>query len=479
MPCDATEQESSDPLTALTSDVDLFHTPAGEAFASVLVRGHRETYPVDSRSLKEWLSASYYRVNRKALPDNKRDAILAILSANAKYDGACRDVYVRAAEHEGDIYIDLGDADWRVVKISKLKPFEVLTDSPVKFTRPKGMLALPVPEKGGSVNALRLFLNLKDDDQFRLIIGFLLAAFRPQGPYPILEVNGDQGSAKSTASKVLRALVDPNVAPARSLLNERDLMLAANNGWLLLFDNVSNISKSLSDAMCRVSTGGAYATRKLYTNDEETLINAQRPMVLNGIGEFVTESDLLDRTIVLELPTLGSERRRDEKDFWTEFEAAKPKILGALFDAVSASMSQLPFVADRPDWPRMADFAKWVTAAEAKLGWQPGAFMDSYQANRREAHARVLDDNPLAHTIMKLASEQWTGTATELLDRLRSEEVVNLPSTPQSLTKRLKEIGPNLRSQNVAIAARREGHESRKMLDIRKVTDRNDRPSAE
>lgn len=252
-------------------------------------------------------------------------------------------------------------------------------------------------------------------------------------------------------------------------------MLAGNNGWLLLFDNVSRIPKALSDAMCRISTGGGFSTRTLYTNDEETLINVQRPMVLNGIGEFVTESDLLDRTIIVELPLLRPDQRRDEEQFWSEFEEAKPKILGALFAAISAAMRQLPFVGYRDDWPRMADFAKWATAAEAHLGWEEGAFMAAYLANRREAHARVLDDNPFAQAILRLAGESWVGTATELLTRLNDDYVPNLPSTPQSLTKKLKEFGPNLRSKQVEVTSRREGHDSRKVMRI----DRIDRSPAE
>lgn len=159
----------SDALTALIRDVELFHTPAREPFASVLVRGHRENYPVDGRAFTDWLSAAYYSAHKKGLSDNKRKGFLAIISARAKYDGACHEVRVRVAESDGDIYIDLGDVDWRVVRISKTG-FEVLPSSPVRFTRPKGMLALPVPERGGSVNELKPFLNVRDDDQFKLIV---------------------------------------------------------------------------------------------------------------------------------------------------------------------------------------------------------------------------------------------------------------------------------------------------------------------
>ena len=60
-------------------------------------------------------------------------------------------------------------------------------------------------------------------------------------------------------------------------------MIAATNGWCLAFDNVSVIQAWLSDALCRLATGGGFATRGLYTDDEETIIDAQRPVVLNGV----------------------------------------------------------------------------------------------------------------------------------------------------------------------------------------------------
>jgi hypothetical protein len=66
-----------------------------------------------------------------------------------------------------------------------------------------------------------------------------LAALRFGGPYPLLAISGGEGSAKTVLSKLLRSLADPNVAPVRALAREeRELMIAANNGHLLAFDNL-------------------------------------------------------------------------------------------------------------------------------------------------------------------------------------------------------------------------------------------------
>ena len=74
------------------------------------------------------------------------------------------------------------------------------------------MRALPEPEAGESVDRLRGYVNVPADDDFILLVAWLVGAFRPKGPYPILRVNGEWGSAKSTLCRILRELIDPNEA---------------------------------------------------------------------------------------------------------------------------------------------------------------------------------------------------------------------------------------------------------------------------
>jgi hypothetical protein len=210
------------------------------------------------------------------------------------------------------------------------------------------MLPMPMPEEGGCLDVLRPFVNVATDEEWRLLVSWLLAALRPRGPYPALGVHGEQGSAKSTLVRVLRSLIDPNVAALRSTpRDERDLVIAANNGWLIALDNLSHLQDWLSDALCRLATGSGFATRELYSNAEETIFAAQRPIVLNGIEELATRADLLDRAILLYLPTIPEEKRQDEQAFWQAFEQARPHILGALLDIVSAALGTLPTVSRR------------------------------------------------------------------------------------------------------------------------------------
>jgi hypothetical protein len=177
---------------------------------------------------------------------------------------------------------------------------------------------------------LNSFLNLASRNDFVLIVAWLLAALRSRGPYRVLAISGEQGSAKTVVSKLLKALIDPNAAPVRALSREeRELMIAANNGYLLAFDNLSGLPHWLSDALCRLATGGSFAVRQLYTDDDEVLFEAARPILLNGIEEVVSRPDLGDRAIFLTLAPIGEAHRRPESELWREFELARPRILGA------------------------------------------------------------------------------------------------------------------------------------------------------
>jgi hypothetical protein len=338
------------------------------------------------------------------------------------FEGPDLPVSVRLAEHEGAIYLDLANEEWQVVAITP-EGWRIVQDPPVRFCRTKGMNPLPCPVRGGSIEELRPFVNVGSEEDWRLLVAWPLAALRARGPYPPLILKGGQDSAKSTTSRVLRALIDPNMTDLRSLPKDpRDLMIGAQNNAVLAFDNLSPLPNWISDALCRLATGAAHATRALYTDDEEALFVACRPVILNGIGDVVTRPDLLDRAVMLNLPALDDARRRPEAEFWAEFEQARPRILGALLDAVVVGLRNLP-ATRLALLPRMGDFAQWVTAAEPGLGWPPGAFMEAYRGNRAEAHHQALEASPVGELVVRFVEEQgrWEGTTRDLLRLLAAQ----------------------------------------------------------
>lgn len=464
-------------LLDLAADVDFFHTADGDPYARIELDGHYEVWPLGSKSLRGWLSREFYvQYGRAAGSQALKDA-LNVLLGRALYEGSEYPVYVRVAGDGTDIYLDLGDPRWQAVRITAAG-WELVPDPPVRFRRPKGLLRLPVPIRGGTVDQLRQFVNVRDDDgdgQWRLFVGCLVAAFRPSGPYPILALNGEHGSAKSTTAKIHRRLVDPNKSVTRAApRDERDLAIAASNGAVISLDNLSTVPDWLSDTLCRVSTGLGFSTRTLYENDEETLFDACRPIVINGIGVLGTRSDLLDRTIELELPRIPDDRRQDEAQFWAAFDCEQPAILGALLDAVAGAIARLDAVRlERA--PRMADFARWVVAAEPALGWPAGSFLKAYTGNRDAIHEIALDAAVIVPPIRTiLESGEFLGTATELLDRLAGivgESATRRrgwPGNATSLSRELARIAPNLRSVGIEVEKRRESH-GRRVITIRAV----------
>src|SRR5262249_9830438 len=181
-------------------------------------------------------------------------------------------------------------------------------------------------------------------------------------------------------------------------------MIAANNGYLLAFDNLSGLPIWLSDALCRLASGGSFSVRQLYTDQDEVLFESTRPILLNGIEDVVSRPDLGDRAIFLTLPPMGETQRRPESQLWREFEIARPKILGALLDAAVHGLQAMGRL-HLDEGPRLAEFALWATACETAL-WPAGTFARAYAANRRAAIESVIEADPIATCVR----EGRTGT---------------------------------------------------------------------
>src|SRR5216683_1894055 len=175
---------------------------------------------------------------------------------------------------------------------------------------------------------------------------FLVAALRPGFPLPILVAKGEQGAGKSTACRVISSLIDPRTSALRGVPREvRDLTAAARNSWLVCFDNLSRLPEELADAACRLATGGGFGGRELYSDHDEAIFDATRPLVFNAIPEIGTaRPDFLDRALMVEFLSITPELRRDEAQFWHEFGERRPRILGALLDAAVAGLRNLPQV---------------------------------------------------------------------------------------------------------------------------------------
>jgi len=456
-------RSQADILIKLSQSAEPFHTPDGTAYADINISGHRETWPIRStKGFRRWLARGFFEATEGAPSSEALQSALNVIEAKAHFDAPERHIHIRVGEHDGKLYLDLCDETWRVVEIDATG-WRVINSPPVRFKRSAGMKALPAPVRGGSINELRPFLNLKADKDFVLAVAWVLAVLRNRGPYPVIVLSGEQGSAKSTFSAILRALLDPNTAPLRALPREdRDLFIAASNAHVLAFDNVAGLPAWISDTLCRLATGGGFAVRQLYTDQDETLFDASRPVILNGIEDFVTRPDLADRAIFLTLEPIPEERRRPEAEILADFEAAHPRILGVLLDVVAHGLRELPR-AKLARLPRMADFALWASACETAM-WPIGTFEAAYGDNRDGAVANVIDCDPVASAVRSFMETraEWEGTATQLLSALEAlagERVIKSktwPKAPHALSGRLRRIAASLRKIGIDVAIDRD-----------------------
>jgi len=447
---------------ALDSGAKLWHSPDGESFITVLVNGHWEHHPIKNKGARRWLSRLLYISEGKVPSSQAIRDVLTALEGKAVFDGTEHLVSVRLAEHGGNIYLDLGNDAREAIEISPMG-WEIISSEkvPVRFRRPAGLLPLPYPIRDGNLEDLRSVVNVPSGESWVLVVAWLLQSFRPVGPYPILIINGEQGSAKSALGRTLRDLIDPNVAPLRRPpKNEQDLMIAAVNGWVVSFDNMSGLIPWLSDALCILSTGGGLASRELYTDADEVLLDAQRPIMINGIDEMSTRGDIMDRAIILNLPRITEDIRRTEEELAAAFEQIRPGVLGALLDAIACGLRNLPDVR-LGTLPRMADFARWCVACEEALPWQAGTFIETYNKNRSEAIGSIIDSDRFALAVFNFAFESrgaYEGPAGLMLAALETYADIDpnhtpdgWPRTPRGLTNKLKRLAPGLRAVGIGV----------------------------
>ena len=453
--------------------VKLWHTPTGDGYITIAIGGHHEHHALASRCTRDYLTRLFYLDSGRVPNPTALQAAIATLDGTARFDGDEHDVHVRVAAGDDRVYLDLGDPAWRAVEVTA-SGWCIVSDPPVRFRRPRGMLPLPTPVVGGSIDELRPFVNVATATDFCLIVTWEIQALRPRGPYPILVELAEQGAAKTTTAKVLRRLCDPSESDVRRPpRNTEDLMIAATNGHIVAFDNLSRLSEDLSDSLSVLATGGGFSVRKLYKNREEEIFQAQRPIILNGISQVATRGDLLDRAVLITLPPITEKARKDEETFWRDFTEARPRILGALLDAVSCGLRRLPEVhLERK--PRMADFAKWSVAVEPACPWPRGTFLEAYMGNRQGAVEAILDGDPVADVVRAIAP--WSGTATELLAELNKRTPENITrrrdwfSRPRQVSDAVRRLAPGFRKVGIEVEFTKSGHRRSRLIVIELVS---------
>lgn len=361
--------------------------------------------------------------------------------------------YIRVGGKIGELYLDIGnDANdaWRISSSG----IERIPGGPthIRMLRGAGMLPLVEPDLTAPPSEFPTLLKqfvAADDDTLMLLTAWVLGCLRPEGPYPVLTISGEQGSGKSTVLRLLRRIMDPHALDMRTPPeDQRDLQAMVRNSFVLAYDNVSFISNKMSDALCVISTGtGAQGGRALYTNAEESAVRVCRPVAMNGIPDVVERGDLVDRSIHVHLPRIDPRLRRDDTEFWEAFHKVHPRMLGSLMNAALNATQNYGKVI-LAEKPRMSAFAVWAVAAEKAFGWEEGRLMTVYKHNRAAAENQMLEFHGMASAILRMMEKQkeFSGTYSDLIGQLEMNigPRERLPQTSHSVAAELKRIRPAL-----------------------------------
>lgn len=473
--CGSEKKKQTDVLVRIGKTAKVFQAPDGTLWARFQTKEHFECWPIRSKAtgFRRWLVSEYFKETGSAPSTRAVQDAVGVLEGEAQYGvhRSTQDVFTRVGEYGGKKYIDMADERWRAIEISQ-DGWQVVKNPPVCFRRTRGMLPLPEPKPGGNLRLLDGLVNLGGEENRKLILSWLIYTLNPCGPYPLLGLFSEQGSGKSVTALILRLIIDPNRAPIRSLpKNLEDLAVAAQHSWILGFDNLSYIPEPFSDALCRMATGAGFATRALYSNDEEVVFWAKRPIVLNGISDFTSRPDLLERTLVVNLPAIPPEERQTENTILERFEKARPALLGALLDAVVITLRNLPKVTLTAS-PRMADFAQWVAAAAPAIGADRGEIVSLLFEKQNEALLSEID-SPLPQALFNLL-DQRNGKVEMLLVDLLAElnktapedatRQKSWPKTPRRLSGALARIIPVMRAAGIKIADLGRTNKGRRIL---------------
>lgn len=437
-------------IELIIKDCELVHNELNEAFVIVNKSGVRQVFSVGSKRFSDWICNKYYASKKSSLPETSLKTVLSTLSGKAVYEGKSVTIYTRIAKTEAGYWLDLCNDKWEAVLINETGWKVQSGNSIPLFCRSNSMQAIPTPLVGGSIDPLWDLVNIPQEHRL-MIVAWLIECLREDTPHPVLEIVGEQGSAKSTTQKFLKKLIDPNIANLRAAPKKvEDVWIGAINCHLVSFENISHLPPEYQDAMCVLATGGAHATRTLYTNKDEVIIQLRKPIIINGITVNVTAQDLLDRSIHVELPPVKT--RLQSKVVDSEFNQNYAQIVGALLDQFVAALSvlQTVLILDE-DKPRMVDFGYLGEAVYIANGLPSGSFISQYKSMRQYGVYRTIESLPIGLVLLTYLDnhpEGWSGKLIELLGLLNQQKPpgeTNWPKSAKGMGDVLRRLSPALR----------------------------------
>ena len=421
-------------------------------------------YPIRSTEFKRIAYDNIIQTLQTTVsPQTVKDA-LANIEAIAHSKAEKRELFVRVGEYNGNLYYSLGN--FKAVKIYK-GGWEIVNEPPI-FRHFPHQRNQTMPDENADVEDIMHlfdFINLPENDDKILLLTYLISAFLPNIPHPILLLYGEQGSGKSTLQRLLLELIDPSGADLLTLKGFDDLHTSIIQHHFLPFDNLNYVSQQVSDEFCRISTGGGFSKRKLYTDSEEVFFSYKRVLCLNGINLVATSPDLLDRAIILKLNRIPLNQRKTESELKQAINQAKPKLLGSIFTILSKIWKQ----AEKPPYPlpRMADFSVFAFHIAELLGYSGLQFLKAYSDNQKAGTLELVQSEPLANIIIHYFEDNnhYQGTPQRFLNELKNvaQKIgfndVDLPKNSTWLMRKINTLKTSLSELGISYEIEHRGNE--------------------
>jgi hypothetical protein len=363
-----------------------------------------EPLPLNSRCYGRLRKLMWEREGRAVNGEYLKTAA-GTLAAHAEFSGDVRELHTRAAWHQDALYYELRPG--RVVRVSA-GGWSFEPDPPVLFRRFPNLKPLPDPEPGGDAKRLTSYANLKTNRDKRLFTAYAVTLLLPHIGRPIFNASGAMGSGKTTLQRLLKRMVDPT-APETVRFDPRDFLQKASHAYALMLDNQNTVPEWAADTLCRLVSGEADSKRRLYTDDEDVIIELRRAVLLNGINVPTDRGDVLDRFLVVELERIPDNERKTEEELWEHFEAEHPKLLGALFDVLSQAIAGKPSL-KLSRRPRLADWGEYAAAVYEVMGWGAETFLTDWDEVVKVQNQATLDGSPVAQAIIKFIWKIRTST---------------------------------------------------------------------
>jgi hypothetical protein len=427
---------------------------------------------INSQRFKRWLIYNFKREFERAPGREALKIAIDGIDADAAHHSDRAPVHIRVGYANNTIYVDRGTPEGDVIEIDA-GGWRVIPRAPVKFIRPSsGLGVLPLPEKNGNIDDLQALLNLKDRRDFILLIGWIIGCYRPiaagagAGEYGLLLLIGPHGSSKTSALKAALALVDPvHTEPPGQCREDRDVLVVAQETFVLGMDNVKHISNERASVYCRLLSGGKISGRSLYTDREVTSITARRPIAMTATTVVTTEVDIADRTLMIRMGESFEDKsggRKTSAEVDAAFGKVQPKLLGCILDAVSAGLRNRDRPMPRDNLPRLADMADWLQRCEGGLGWPPGTMLTAFQDAVKEVAEDTADYDPVASAVVALMAEEtrdaWGPSLVSELwallkrrNQARGLHFQEFPRSPPALSRRLRELQVVLRRNKLVV----------------------------